>query len=62
VFARKFNLDIQGLTVRNPVAPDISLAVITDTDDSAVLRVELTYRMVPGYAAVFTKGSNNLVL
>ena len=62
VFPGKFNLDVQGLAVIDPVAPDISLAVITDTDNSAVLGVELTYRMVPGDAAVFTQSSDNLVL
>ena len=58
----KFNLDVQGLTVRATVAPDISFAVVSHVHDSAVLGVELAYRVVPGYAAVFTEGYDNLVL
>lgn len=44
------------------MAPDISLAVVADTDDTAVLGVELTDRVVYGIAAVFTQSSDNLVL
>ena len=62
MFPGKFNLDVQGLTVRNAVTPDIGFAVVADTNDSAVLGVELAYRVVPGDAAVFTQSSDNLVL
>jgi hypothetical protein len=44
------------------VAPDISLAMLTDTDDRTVLGVELPYRVVDGVAAVFTERRDNLVL
>ena len=62
VFPGKFNLDVQGLTIRDPVTPDIGLAMVADTDDTAIFRIELTYRMVHRIAAVFTQSSDNLVL
>ena len=62
VFPGKFNLDVDGTTVRYPVSPDISLAVVSHVYDSAVLGVELTYRVVPGDAAVLTEGYDDLVL
>lgn len=62
MFPGKFNLDIQGLTVIDPVAPDISLAMMTHVHDRAVLGVELTYRVVPSDAAVLTEGYDYLVL
>jgi hypothetical protein len=62
VFPGKFNLDIDGPTVRATVAPDISLSVVTHVNDRAVLGVELTYRVVSSYAAVLTEGYDNLVL
>lgn len=54
VFARQLNFDVQSLAVRNAVSPDISLAGLSDTNDRAVLGVELPYRMVDGVAAVLT--------
>jgi hypothetical protein len=44
------------------VAPDIGFAVVADTDDTAIFRIELAYRMVHRIAAVFTQSSDNLVL
>jgi hypothetical protein len=44
------------------VAPDIGLAVVSDIHDRAVLGIELAYRVVPCYAAVFAEGCDNLVL
>lgn len=44
------------------MTPDISLAVVSHIHDRAVLGVELTYRMVPSYAAVLTEGYDDLVL
>ena len=44
------------------MTPDISLAVVADVHDSAVLGVELTYRVVSCYAAVLTEGYDYLVL
>jgi hypothetical protein len=41
---------------------DVALAVVPDVDHTAVFREELTDRVVPGYAAVLTQGSDNLVL
>ena len=44
------------------MAPDIGLAMLTDTNDTTVLRVELAYCMVPSDAAVLTEGYDDLVL
>lgn len=44
------------------MAPDVSLTMVTDTDDAAVLGVELADRMVPSDAAIFTESYDNLVL
>ena len=44
------------------MTPDISLAVIADTDDTAVFSVELADRVVDCVAAVFAQSSDNLVL
>jgi hypothetical protein len=60
--ARELHFDIQSLAVRNAVAPDIGLAVLSDSDDGAVLGVELPYRVVYGVAAVSAERSDNLVL
>lgn len=60
--AGKFHFDIYGPSIRNAVAPDISLAVVTDIDDAAVFREELAYRVVPRYAAVLTEGYDDLIL
>jgi hypothetical protein len=59
---RQFHFDIDGPSIRNTVAPDIGLAMVTDVYDTAVFREELTDRMVPRYAAVLTEGYDNLVL
>lgn len=44
------------------MTPNISLAVMTDVHDTAVLRVELSDRVISCYAAVLTEGYDNLVL
>jgi hypothetical protein len=62
VLTRKFNLDVYGTTVRNPVAPDIGLAVLTDVYEGTVFRIKLTDRVVDCVAAVLTQSSDNLVL
>lgn len=62
MFARKFNLDVDSTTVGDPVAPDISLTMLSYTNDTAVLGVELAYRVIHGIAAVLTQSSDNLVL
>lgn len=60
--AGKFYFDVDGPSIRNTVTPDISLAMVTDINDTAVFREELAYRMVPSDAAVFTEGYDYLVL
>lgn len=50
----QFHLDIERLTIRNAMPPDIRLAVLTDVDDAAIPGKELPYRVVTRYAAVFT--------
>lgn len=62
MLTRQLDFDIQGFSIRNAVPPDISFAVVSHVYDSAVLGVELTYRVVPGDAAVLTEGYDNLVL
>ena len=62
VLARQLNFDVQSLTIRNAMTPDISFAVVSHVHDSAVLGEELTYRVVPSDAAVLTEGYDNLVL
>ena len=42
--------------------PNISLAVLTDSDDRAVLCIELPYRVVYGVTAVLTESNDNFVL
>jgi hypothetical protein len=59
---RQLDLDIDGSSIRNTVSENVGLAVVTDIDDAAVFREELTYRVVPCYAAVLTEGYDNLVL
>jgi hypothetical protein len=54
MFARQLDLDIQGPSVRNTVAENISLAVVADVHHATVFREELTDRVVTCYAAVFT--------
>jgi hypothetical protein len=60
--ARKFYFDIDGPSIRNTMAHDIALTMVTDVHDAAVFREELTYRMVPRHAAVLTEGHDDLVL
>ena len=59
---REFHFYVKGLAIRNTVAPDISLAVVADTDDTAVFREELAHRMITSDAAVFTQSSYDFVL
>ena len=44
------------------MTPDIGLAVMTDIDDAAVFREELTHGVVTSDAAVLTEGYDNFVL
>ena len=60
--AGKFYFDVYGSSIPNTVSPDIGLAVVTDIDDTAVFREELTYCVVTSDAAVFTESYDNLVL
>jgi hypothetical protein len=62
VFARKFNLDVDGSSVTDTMTHDIGLAMLTHTDETAVLCVKLTDRVVSRYAAVLTEGHDYLVL
>ena len=62
VFARKFNLDIQGATVRNAVAHNVALAVVSHVYERAVLRIELADCMVSSDETVLAESRNNLVL
>ena len=62
MFPGKFNLDVQGLTIIDAVTPDIGLAMVADTDDTAIFRIELAYRVVHRIAAVLTEGYDYLVL
>lgn len=59
---RQLNFDIYGSAIRNAVAPDIGLAVLTHPNDRAVLGVELAYRVVYSVTAVLTESRDNLVL
>jgi hypothetical protein len=59
---RQLDLDVDGPSIRNTMAPDIGLAVVADADDAAVFREELTDRMVSSDAAVLTEGYDYLVL
>ena len=62
VFAREFDFDIDGTTIRDPVTPDIGFAMLTHTNDTTVLCIELTDSVVDCVAAVLTEGHDNLVL
>lgn len=62
VFPRKFDLDVQRPTVRTAMTMNVGLAMLTHTNDTAVLGIELTYRVVTSDAAVLTEGYDYLVL
>ena len=62
MLTRKFNLDINGSSVSDTMTHDIGFAMLTHTNETTILGVELTYRVVPSDAAVFTQSSDNLVL
>ena len=62
MLTRQLNFNVQRLTVTDPVAPNIGLSVVAYVHDSAVLGVELAYRVVPSDAAIFTESYDNLVL
>jgi hypothetical protein len=62
VFARKFDFEVYSSTIPDTVAENVSLAMMTNVHDTAVFRVELTYRMVTSHAAVFTQSYDDLVL
>lgn len=47
---RQLDLDVYGLAVL-PMSVYIRLAVMPDVNERTILRVELTYRVVPGDAA-----------
>lgn len=62
MLTRQLHFYVDGPSVRNTVAPDIGLSVLTNMDDAAVFREELTYGVVPSDAAVLTEGYDNLIL
>lgn len=62
MFPREFNFDVDRFAIRLTMTPNISLTVMTDVHDRSVLGVELTYRMIPSYAAVSTESRDDLVL
>ena len=62
VFPGQLHLDVKCSTIRDSMSPDISLAVVPDVHDGAVLSVELPHRMVSGDAAVLTEGYDDFVL
>ena len=62
LLAWKFYFDVDSPSVPDAVTPNIGLAMVTDIDDTAVFRKELTYGVVPRNAAVLTEGYDNLVL
>lgn len=62
ILTRQLNFDIQCPAVTDTVAENISLAVVADVHDGAVLSVELTHRVVSSDAAVLTEGYDDLIL
>jgi hypothetical protein len=62
VFPWEFHFDVDGSSITNAVAPNIGLAMLTDTNNTAIFRVELTDRMIDCVAAILTQSSDNLVL
>jgi hypothetical protein len=62
VFARKFDLDVKGSSIRDAMTPDVSFAMMTDVHDTTILGVELPYCVVTRYAAVLTEGYYDFVL
>lgn len=62
VFSRQFNLYVYGATVRHPMPCNVGFALVPHIYKSAVFRIKLSYRVIPGYAAILTKGNYNLVL
>ena len=62
VLTRKFYFDVDGSSVADTMTHNVGLAMVTDVDDTAVFRNELTYRVVPSDAAVLTEGYDYLVL
>lgn len=44
------------------MAVDISLAMLTNMNDTAVFRIELPYSVVTGHTSVFAQSRDNLVL
>lgn len=44
------------------MAPDVSFAMVADTDDAAVLGIELADSMVSSDAAILAESYDNLVL
>ena len=62
VLTRKFYFDVDGPSIRNAVTHDIGLAMMTDVDDTAVFRNELTHRVISSDAAVLAESYDYLVL
>ena len=62
MFPREFDFDVDRSPIRDAVTPDISLAMVTDVDDTAVFCEELTYGVIPCDAAVLTESHDYLVL
>ena len=62
VFPGKFDLNVDGTTVRATMTHNVAFAMLTHTDQTAVLGVKLSDRVVPSYAAVLTESYDNPVL
>ena len=62
ILPRQLHFDVKGSTIGNPMTPYIGFTMPTDINHTAVFGIELTDGVVSGYAAVFTKCYDNLVL
>lgn len=62
MLTRQLHFYVDGPSIRNAVAPDIGLAVLTNMDDTAVFRKELADGVVPSDAAVLTESHDDFVL
>jgi hypothetical protein len=62
MLTRKFDFNVYGPSIRNAMTHDVTFAVLTNPDDAAVFRKELTYGVVPSDAAVLAEGHDNFVL
>jgi hypothetical protein len=62
ILTRKFDLDIYGSSIGNPMSHNVAFTVMSDVHDRAVLCIELPYRVVTGYTSVLTEGYDDLIL